>query len=105
MTNRVVPFVDQFFFLLLLLLHLFITPTRKNDRLESVYYWRRKEGMDEMRYDRVNEKETWIGVEGGGEERTTSATTIFAFNAGNTVNCGIFLLINRFVWVRAAIKG
>lgn len=58
--------------------------------------------MDEMRYDRVNEKETWIGVEGGGEERTTSATTIFAFNA---VNCGIFLLINRFVWVRAAIKG
>lgn len=72
------------------------------DILESVYYW--GEGVDEIRYDRVNERETSI-EEGGGEERTTNAATIFAFNAGNTVNCGIFLLINRFVWVRAAIKG
>lgn len=104
MTNPDVhPSVRQFFFFLLLLL-LPVMPTRKNDR-----YIRERVllggggGRDSIRSCK-RERETSV-EEGRGEERTTNAATIFAFNAGNTVNCGIFLLINRFVWVRAAIKG
>lgn len=62
-----------------------------------------RERVDEIRYDRENERERERGVDGGGGRWRGGASddaTIFAYNAGNTVNCGIFLLINRFVWVR-----
>lgn len=80
------------------------TPVKKNDRYIGERVLPRGRGW--TRFDTIVKtrgRERERGVDGGGGRWRGGASddaTIFAYNAGNTVNSGIFLLINRFVWVR-----